>query len=167
MVKKTNQKINRQCCIDYHDVLIEQLKDREYAIEYLNAALQESEKGDDESQKLFLNALRYVAEAQGSMSDLAKRANIRRESVYRFLSKMENLDAVLTEIFAFLRRSLSSKPTDVKKSFINLRDKLETVSTSKYNRRSYQYLDIVSWLESKIDGVPVQEVIRRKFEKML
>jgi len=85
------------------------------------------------------------------------------KSVYRFLSNMENLDAVLAEIFAFLRRSLSSKPKDVKKSFIQLRDKLETVSTSKYNRRSYQYLDIVSWLESKIDNVPVQEVIRRKF----
>ena len=27
------------------------------------------------------------------------------------------------------------------------------------------YLDIISWLESKIEGVLVQEVIRRKFEK--
>ena len=85
------------------------------------------------------------------------------KSVYRFLSKMENLDAVLAEIFIFLRRSLSSKPRDVKKSFIQLRDTLEKISTSKYNRRSYQYLDIVSWLDSKIEGVPVQNIIKAKF----
>jgi tetratricopeptide (TPR) repeat protein len=86
------------------------------------------------------------------------------KSVYRFLSKMENLDAVLAEIFTFLRRSLSSKQRDVKKSFIQLRDTLETISTSKYNRRSYQYLDIVSWLDSKIEGVPVQDIIKSKFK---
>lgn len=86
------------------------------------------------------------------------------KSVYRFLSKMENLDAVLTEIFTFLRRSLSAKPKDIKKSFLQLRDKLAIVSDSKYNRRSYQYLDIVSWLESKINDVPVQDIIKQKFE---
>jgi hypothetical protein len=85
------------------------------------------------------------------------------KSVYRFLSKMENLDAVLSEILNFLRRSLSSRQQDVRKSFIQLKDKLELVAKNKYARRSYQYLDIVSWLESKIENVPVQEVIRKKF----
>jgi hypothetical protein len=85
------------------------------------------------------------------------------KSVYRFLSKMENLDAVLSEILNFLRRSLSSRQQDVRKSFMQLKDKLEQVAKNKYARRSYQYLDIVSWLESKIEDVPVQEVIRKKF----
>jgi hypothetical protein len=85
------------------------------------------------------------------------------KSVYRFLSKMENLDAVLSEILNFLLRSLSSRQQDVRKSFIQLKDKLELVAKNKYARRSYQYLDIVSWLESKIENVPVQEVIRKKF----
>jgi len=85
------------------------------------------------------------------------------KSVYRFLSKMENLDAVLAEIFEFLKRSLSSRPRDVRQSFAELKDRLEVLSQSKYNRRSYQYLDIVSWLESKIRSRPVQEVIRQKF----
>ncbi|MBP7304659.1 MAG: hypothetical protein KA987_01010, partial [Saprospiraceae bacterium] len=87
------------------------------------------------------------------------------KSVYRFLSKMESLDAVLTQIFEFLKKSLSSNPHDVKKSFVELRNKLEIISTSKYNRRSYQYLDIVSWLDSKIENMAVEEVIRRKFMK--
>ncbi len=77
-------------CVDYHDTLIERLKDHEYAVEYLNAALEESLNGDEESQQLFLNALRNVAEGQGSMSCLAQRARIRRESLYRMLSKKGN-----------------------------------------------------------------------------
>jgi probable addiction module antidote protein len=88
MVKKTIKKMPR--CIDYQTTLIERLKDRDYAVEYLNAAIEESLKSDVESQKLFLKALRNVAEAQGSMSDLAKRACARRESLYRILSKRGN-----------------------------------------------------------------------------
>jgi probable addiction module antidote protein len=88
MAKKVTKKLSR--CIDYHDTLLERLKDHDYAVAYLNAAIEESLKGDEESQKLFLNALRNVAEAQGSMSNLAKRAHVRRESLYRMLSKEGN-----------------------------------------------------------------------------
>lgn len=76
--------------IDYHETLIERLKNHEYAVAYLNAAIEESLKGDEESQELFLRALRNVAEAQGTMTDLAKRAHVRRESLYRMLSKDGN-----------------------------------------------------------------------------
>ena len=34
---------------------------------------------------------------------------------------------------------------------------------SPFVRRPFLYLDIISWLESKIEQVPVQDVIRRKF----
>ena len=50
--------------VDYHDGLIERLKNHDYAVAYLNAALKESAKGDEESQKIFLMALRDIAEAQ-------------------------------------------------------------------------------------------------------
>ncbi|KKP94838.1 MAG: hypothetical protein US13_C0014G0026 [candidate division TM6 bacterium GW2011_GWE2_36_25] len=49
--------------IDYQKTLIERLKDRDYAVAYLNAAIDEGLKGDKESKALFLNALRNVAEA--------------------------------------------------------------------------------------------------------
>ena len=76
--------------VDYHDELIKSLKDHEHATAYLNAALEESLKGDAESQKLLLIALKNVAEAQGNISNLAKRSNIRRESIYKMLSTEGN-----------------------------------------------------------------------------
>ena len=80
----------RSRTIDYHEYLIESLKDHDQAVAYLNAALEELLKGDEESQKLFFMALRNVAEAQGNMSALARRAHIRRESIYRILSEQGN-----------------------------------------------------------------------------
>lgn len=75
---------------DYHEELIEYLKEHNEAVAYLNAAWEESLNGDEESQKLFLLALRNVAEAQGGLGTLAKKVHIRREQLYRILSPSGN-----------------------------------------------------------------------------
>jgi probable addiction module antidote protein len=75
---------------DYNEELIEYLKDHDEAVAYLNAAWEESLNGDEESQKLFLLALRNVAEAQGGLGKLAKKVHIRREQLYRILSPSGN-----------------------------------------------------------------------------
>lgn len=75
---------------NYQEWLIKKLKDHDEAVAYLNAALEESFKGDEESQHLFLMALRNVAEAQGGIGNLAKKAQIGRESLYKTLSEKGN-----------------------------------------------------------------------------
>ncbi len=75
---------------NYQDFLLEQLQDHDFAVAYLNEALNESLKGDEESQKLFLMALRNVAEAQGGVGALAKKAHVGRESLYKTLSGTGN-----------------------------------------------------------------------------
>ncbi len=74
----------------YQDWLIEKLKDHDEAVAYLNAALEESLKGDEESQHIFLMALRNVAEAHGGIGNLAKKAQLGRESLYKTLSEKGN-----------------------------------------------------------------------------
>jgi len=74
----------------YQDGLIESLKDHDEAVAYLNVAYEESLKGDDESQELLLMALRNVAEAQGGIAKLAKKAHVGRESLYKTLSEKGN-----------------------------------------------------------------------------
>jgi probable addiction module antidote protein len=75
---------------DYREQLLEDLKDHDEAVALLNAAWEESLKGDEESQQLFLMALRDVAEAQGGLGKLAKKVHIRREQLYRILSPRGN-----------------------------------------------------------------------------
>lgn len=74
----------------YHDWLIESLKDHDAAVAYLNEALEESLKGDEESQELILMALRNVAVAQGGVAKVAKKAKLGRESLYKTLSPKGN-----------------------------------------------------------------------------
>ena len=157
--------------IDTHRILVFDYKiaclyfgsgDNEKAIEYLNNIINLKVGHLRSDIQCFARLLHLIAHYELENLQLVEHLI---KSVYRFLSKMESLDAVLAEIFDFLKKSLSSNPRDVKQSFIELRNKLEIISTSKYNRRSYQYLDIVSWLDSKIEKVPVQDIIRGKFLK--
>lgn len=85
------------------------------------------------------------------------------KSVYRFMAKMENLSLVEEEIFRFLRRSFHLSPKSLKPEFEKLLDKLKKQQRNKFETRAFVYLDIISWLESKISNVPVQTVIRKKF----
>lgn len=68
----------------YHGDLIMRLKNKRYALGYLNVAYQDSDK------RVFLLALRNVAEAWGGMTALSRRAKIPRVSLYRMLSKQGN-----------------------------------------------------------------------------
>ncbi|MEP6597271.1 MAG: hypothetical protein ABJA71_15065 [Ginsengibacter sp.] len=85
------------------------------------------------------------------------------KSVYRFMSKMENLSVVEEEIFAFLRRSFHLSKADIKPELEKLLLKLKLHEHNRFETRAFLYLDIVSWLESKIQNIPVQEIIRNKF----
>jgi len=85
------------------------------------------------------------------------------KSVYRFMAKMENLNMVEEEIFRFLRKSLHMSSNMLEIEFKNLLFKLKQQQSNPYATRAFFYLDIISWLESKIDHVPVQQVIRKKF----
>ncbi len=79
------------------------------------------------------------------------------------MAKMENLSIVEEEIFAFLRRSFHTSAKDIKPELKNLLIKLKEHEHDRFETRAFLYLDIISWLESKIENVPVQTVIRNKF----
>ena len=68
----------------YHNDLMERLKNPEYALGYLNAAL------EDDDKRVFLLALRDVAEAYEGMTELARLTKISREHIYRMLSEKGN-----------------------------------------------------------------------------
>jgi probable addiction module antidote protein len=78
----------------HDDWLFEQLKDAEFAAEYLNAA------GEDDDSKTYLTALRKVVEARGGIASAAEKAHLSRETLHRTLSTRGNptirtLNAVL------------------------------------------------------------------------
>lgn len=87
------------------------------------------------------------------------------KSVYRFMAKMENMSVVEKEILEFLRGSFRISTAQLKNAFRDLLAKLKQHENNPRETRAFNYLDIISWLESKINNVPVQEVIRKKYEE--
>ena len=85
------------------------------------------------------------------------------KSVYRFMSNMKNLSSVETSIFAFLRKVFSLSKQEIKEHLQILFDELNPLENNPLEARSFLYLDILSWLESKLKGVPVQAIIAEKF----
>lgn len=75
----------------YKDYLMEELKDRNEAIAYLNATLEESLINDPESKYLCLSALRDVVEAQGGIRKLARKANGGYEGLEEIFSSNCNI----------------------------------------------------------------------------
>ncbi|MES2003954.1 MAG: hypothetical protein V4450_05490 [Bacteroidota bacterium] len=85
------------------------------------------------------------------------------KSVYRFMYKMQNLSTVEEAVFGFLRKSFSLSPKQLKPQFENLLAILKPLEKSGMESRAFMYLDIISWLESKITNQPVQNIIRQKY----
>lgn len=78
---------------------------------------------------------------------------------------MNDLNSVQEEILKFLRNLISVEPQYLKKEFIKLRNRLVEIRNQPYQRRAFLYLDIIGWLESKIEGKPVQNIIKQRFQR--
>jgi tetratricopeptide (TPR) repeat protein len=85
------------------------------------------------------------------------------KAVYRFMAKMGNLSLVEEEIFSFLRKSFKLSPDRIRPELEKLLEKLKMYEKNRFETRAFAYLDIISWLESKVKNVPVQDVIREKY----
>ncbi len=154
--------------LDTHRVLVFYYKiaclyfgsgDNEKAIDYLNRIIHP--KGDLRTDlQCYARLLHLIAHYELGNFDLLEYLI---KSVYRYMARMENLSKVEEEMFAFLRRSFSVGAHALKPEFEKLLFKLKKYEGNPLESRAFVYLDVISWLESKISGVNVQDVIREKF----
>ena len=110
----------------YEVGLAERLKDTRYAVEYLNAAT-------DDSDEALLLALRDVVEARIGFSRLSAEAHVNRENLYRMLSNAGNPG------YTSLRSVV--KALGVKLSFVEVRPRPSRppVKTAKRSRSRQAY----------------------------
>ena len=81
---------------------------------------------------------------------------------YKFLIKMNDLHEVQKAMIRFVRSLGDIYPHELKAAFVKLHKELKQYEDDPYERRAFLYLDILSWLESKIENRPVGEIIREK-----
>lgn len=84
------------------------------------------------------------------------------KSVYRFMARMENLTVVEEEMFKFLRNSFQLSRHTLKSELEKFLQKIKKFEKSRFETRAFAYLDIISWVESKVYKKPMSEIIKEK-----
>lgn len=155
--------------LDTHRVLVFYYKiaclyfgsgENEKAIDYLNRIINQK-SGLRNDLQCYARLLHLIAHYELGNFDLLEYLI---KSVYRYMAKMENLSKVEEEVFSFLRRSFHVGAHALKPEFEKLLHKLRQYEGNPLETRAFAYLDIISWLESKINHVNVQDVIREKYK---
>jgi tetratricopeptide (TPR) repeat protein len=156
--------------LDTHRVLVFYYKiaclyfgsgNNEKAIDYLNRII--NQKADLRTDlQCYARLLHLIAHYELGNFDLLEYLI---KSVYRYMARMENLSKVEDEMFAFLRRSFHVGAHALTPEFEKLLVKLKKYEGNPLESRAFAYLDVISWLESKINKVNVQDVIREKYAR--
>jgi hypothetical protein len=134
--------------------------DNSSAIQYLNKVINFKSENLRQDIQCFARILNLIAHYELGNNELIE---YQLKSVYRFLSKLEDLHLVQQEILRFLRKTVHVDRRNMKQEFERLKDRIEPLANHPYEKRPFLYLDIISWLEAKITGVPVEKIIRAKF----
>jgi hypothetical protein len=84
------------------------------------------------------------------------------KNTYKFLIKMNDMHEVQKEIIRFMKNLNSIYPSDIKKEFIKMKERFIELDKNTYEKRAFLYLDIISWLESKIENRKISDIIKEK-----
>ncbi len=79
------------------------------------------------------------------------------------MAKMENLTVIEEEIFKFLRHSFKVPKQQLRLELETFLQKIKQFEKSRFETRAFAYLDIISWVESKVYRKSMSEIIREKY----
>lgn len=85
-------------------------------------------------------------------------------SVYSFIVKMKDMTEMKDELLSFFKSFGNINALDLKKELKVLYERLMPYENHPYERRTFYYIDLLSWLESKIYDKSMGEIVRAKFE---
>lgn len=135
--------------------------DNDRAIDYLNLIINQRTPNYRSDIQAYARILSLICHFEMGNVQLVE---YQVKSVYRFLAKIEHLQETQQHIFRFLRRLPRIREDQLNEEFKKLKEQLDKVSGKPYEQRTLTYLDVTSWLQAKIEGKSVQEVIREQFE---
>ncbi|WP_114782803.1 hypothetical protein [Botryobacter ruber] len=137
--------------------------DNQMCIHYLNKIIHYKDTSLREDLQCFARILNLIAHYEAGEDESLE---YQIKSVYRFLGKMNDQQQMQVEIFRFLRNLGNIAPHELKDAFVSLRNKLSAIAENPFERRPFLYLDILSWLDSKIENLPVQEIMHRRHHQL-
>ena len=154
--------------IDAHHIMVFYYKigcmyfgagENESCIVYLEKIINNKDLKMREDLLCFSRVLNLVAHYEAGIDYNIEKLIV---STYKFLLKMDDLHDVQRKMIAFLKNLSNIYPQDLRKEFIKLHAELIKYKDHPYEKRAFLYLDIISWLESKIQNLSVEQIIQQK-----
>jgi hypothetical protein len=154
--------------IDVHRILIFHYKlaclkfgcdDYKGSITHLNFIINHPSLSLREDIQCFARILNLIAHYELGNDELIE---YQIKTTYKFLLKLEEMQKVQIAILNFLKASVNMNQDELLNYFTKLKLELEVILEDRYERRPTLYLDIISWLESKLTPRSVELIIQRK-----
>ncbi|SDR66196.1 hypothetical protein SAMN05216503_0133 [Polaribacter sp. KT25b] len=169
LVDIINQKIeNYRDRLDNHHIVMLYYKiaclyfgmgKNELCIEYLQKIIKSKNLSSAEDLQCFARILNLIAHYECGLDYDLERQFL---DTYKFLLKMENLQEVQKVFLTSIRDLSDIFPHEIKNEFKKIHSKLKKYEDHPYEKRAFLYLDILSWLESKIQNKPIATIIKEK-----
>ena len=131
-------------------------------ISYLELIINSKDIGSAEDLQCFSRVLNLIAHYECGLDYDWERQFVQ---TYKFLLKMENLQEVQKEFITSIKDLSDVYPHEIKNEFKKIHTRLKKYENHPYEKRAFLYLDILSWLESKIENKPISEIISNKIKK--
>ena len=128
-------------------------------IAYLQKIIRSKNLSSAEDLQCFARILNLIAHYECGLDYDLERQFV---DTYKFLLKMENLQEVQKVFLTSIRDLSDVFPHEIKNEFKKIHAKLKKFENHPYEKRAFLYLDILSWLESKIQNKPIATIIREK-----
>ncbi len=134
----------------------------EVAIDYLHKIIHGSHEGLRSDLQCYARLMHLLCHYELGNEEILD-SLIR--SVYRFMAKMNNLTVVEEEIFKFLRHSTKTKSNQLHVELERFLSKIKHLEKNRFETRSFAYLDIISWVESKVYSRPLSVILIDKHDQ--
>jgi tetratricopeptide (TPR) repeat protein len=87
------------------------------------------------------------------------------KAVLRFMDKKQNLTVVEEELLKFLRKPFNSTRAIMQQELEKLLSKIKGLEKNRFETRAFAYLDIISWLESKVQRTTMADILQQKYKQ--
>lgn len=89
------------------------------------------------------------------------------KSTYRWLLKQERLHGFEKAILNFIRKELAipKKRKELLIAFSKLRSHLLKLKKEQYESRAFDFFDLTLWLDSKIENIPLDKILKTRYSK--
>ncbi|WP_298882290.1 hypothetical protein [uncultured Polaribacter sp.] len=132
-------------------------------IAYLQKIIRSKNISTAEDLQCFARILNLIAHYECGLDYDLERQFL---DTYKFLLKMENLQEVQKVFLESIRDLSDVFPHEIKNEFKKIHTKLKVFENHPYEKRAFLYLDILSWLESKIQNKPIALIIKEKTNQL-